>query len=406
MTDLEIAHLLGLLALMLAGAKILGGLAQRIGQPPVLGELTAGVLLGATLLGWIKPDNEMLHGIAELGVVILLFEIGLETDLHQLLRLGGAATAVALAGVIVPFVLGYAVCHFLGLPNMESVVAGAALTATSVGITARVLNDLGRLQEPESQVILGAAVLDDLVGLVILTVVSGLTQGDAITLGSVARITALAFGFLAVVLVIGSYLFPIVFGFLGRNTDPASVRQAGIITALAMAWLAAEAGSAILIGAFAAGLLIRRTAQFKEIEHHAVRLGQFFVPIFFVMVGAAVDLRLFNPFNPENKQTLIVGSLLLLVAIIGKFVAGYTPFWMPGKKSVIGVGMIPRGEVGFIFAQMGLAKGILDRGLFSAIALMVMVTTFMAPPLLKWLFPPRPVGGTPSCDQKHLKPTP
>ncbi len=178
MHHLDVPNFLGLLVVLLAAAKLLGALAQRIGQPAVLGELVAGVIVGASVLGLVNPQNqadprsEALHLLAEIGVVILLFEIGLETDLRQLLRVGGASAVVAVAGVALPFAFGYAACLLLGLSQLVAVVAGAALTATSVGITARVLSDLGRLQEPEGQVILGAAVIDDVIGLIILTVVA------------------------------------------------------------------------------------------------------------------------------------------------------------------------------------------------------------------------------------------
>ena len=179
----QIAQLLGILAIVLAAARLLGAAARWIGQPAVLGELLAGVFLGASVLGLIDlgdhddPQNAVLHFLQEVGVVILLFEIGLETDLVQLLRAGASSTAVAVAGVVLPFAGGYLVCHFFGMGNTTCIVAGAALTATSVGITARVLNDLGRLHEPESQIVLGAAVIDDILGLIILTVVSGLAEG-------------------------------------------------------------------------------------------------------------------------------------------------------------------------------------------------------------------------------------
>lgn len=161
-----------------------------------------------------------------------------------------------------------------------------------------------------------------------------------------------------------------------------------IMLAFSLAWLASVAGSAVIIGAFAAGLLLRNTPQAHEIERGVAHLGHFFVPIFFVTVGAAVDVRVLNPLDEANHQTLLIAGMLIVAAVAGKFVAGYAPFWFPGNKKVIGVGMIPRGEVGLIFAQMGLASGVFDLGLFSAVTLMVMVTTFMAPPLLKFLFPP------------------
>ena len=387
MHHLDVPQFLGLLVVMLGVAKLLAGFAKAIGQPAVLGELLAGVLLGMSVAGLVDPKNEILHLLAELGVVILLFEIGLETDLRKLLRVGGSAAAVAAVGVVLPFALGFGVCRMLGLDNLVGIVAGASLTATSVGITARVLSDLNRLQEPESQIILGAAVIDDVIGLVILAVVTGLTQGQAVTPLSVAATTATAFGFLAGTLILGQFIVPPLARWVSRVELPGTPTILAIMLAFGLAWLASIAGSAIIIGAFAAGLLLRRSPDAHEIEKGVAHLGHFFVPLFFVVVGAAVDVSVLNPIDPANRQTLVIGGLLIAVAVVGKFAAGYAPFWFKGNKKVIGVGMIPRGEVGLIFAQMGLASGVFDAGLFSAVTLMVMVTTFIAPPLLKLLFP-------------------
>jgi Kef-type K+ transport system membrane component KefB len=395
MEHLSVPQFLGLLAVMLAVAKSLGALANRFGQPAVLGELIAGVVLGMSVAGLVDPQNEILHVLAELGVIILLFEIGLETDLRKLLRVGGASSVVAIVGVALPFALGYAVCWFLGLETLVAIVGGATLTATSVGITARVLSDLNRLQEPESQVILGAAVIDDVVGLVILAVVSGMTQGEEVTAAGVAWTTAVAFGFLAATLLIGRFVVPPILSITSRVDLPGTPTTLALILALGLAWLASVSGSAMIIGAFAAGLLVRESPYSHEIERGVAHLGHFFVPLFFVSVGAAVDVTVLNPINPANHRILLIGGLLIVVAVIGKFLAGYAPFWAPLNKKVVGVGMIPRGEVGLIFAQMGLAAGVFDAGLFSAVTLMVMVTTFLAPPLLKLLFPPIHPGQKP-----------
>jgi len=385
---MDVPHQLGVLAVILFAAKLSGWAAQRIGQPAVLGELVAGIILGGSVLNVVDSHDSILHFLAELGVVILLFEIGLETDLRKLLAAGPAATAVAVVGVALPFAIGYGVCRAWGLENLVSIVAGAALTATSVGITARVLSDLGRLQEPESQIVLGAAVIDDIIGLIILTVVAGMTEGMDVTPLGIVQITAVAFGFLVVTLAVGTLLVPRLANAIRRIELPGVTTTAALILALGLAWLADVCGSAMIIGAFAAGMLLTRTPQADEIEHGVAHIGQFFVPVFFVVVGAAVDVRVFNPLESDNWESLAVGSGLIVAAILSKFVSGYAPFWFKGRKAVIGVGMIPRGEVGLIFAQMGLASGLFDAGLFGAVTLMVMVTTFIAPPLLKMLFPP------------------
>jgi Kef-type K+ transport system membrane component KefB len=395
MPHLDVPQFIGLLVIMLASARLFGVLAQIIGQPAVLGELVAGVLLSMAVLGIVDPQNETLHLLAELGVIFLLFQIGLETNLRKLLQVGGASAMVAIAGVVLPFALGYAGCRLLGLNNLVSIVCGATLTATSVGITARVLSDLNRLQEPESQIILGAAVIDDVIGLVILAVVSGLTQGQEITVLGVARTTAVAFGFLIATVALGRFVVPPLVRLVSRISFPGTMTLFAVMLALGLAWLASVAGSATILGAFAAGLLLRETPQAHAIQKDIAPLGHFFVPLFFVAVGAEVNVRVLNPVDPANRHTLFIGCLLIVVAVVGKFFAGYAAFRFPGKKHVIGVGMIPRGEVGLIFAQMGLATGVFDAALFSAVTLMVMVTTFLAPPLLKLLFPPLPRGQRP-----------
>src|SRR3954451_15493059 len=247
MEHLTVPQFLGLLVVMLGVAKLCGTLARAVGQPTVLGELVAGVLLGTSVLGVVDPGVEVVHLLAELGVIVLLFAIGLETDLGKLLKVGGISAAVATLGVVLPFALGYGACRLLGLENIAAIVAGASLTATSVGITARVLSDLGRLQEPESRIILGAAVIDDIIGLIILTVVAGLTEGEPVTALGVARIAGSAFGFLIATLLVGSLLVPLVVKHLGKVGLPGTPAILAVMLAFALAWLADRAGSAVII---------------------------------------------------------------------------------------------------------------------------------------------------------------
>jgi Kef-type K+ transport system membrane component KefB len=235
MEHLELPQFLFLLVAILGAAKAFGGLAQWIGQPAVLGELVAGVVLGASVLGVVNPEVEVLHLLSELGVIILLFAIGLETDLQKLLNVGGPSLIVAIVGVVLPFAIGYGVCWLWELPKLAAIVAGATLTATSVGITARVLSDLNRLQDRESQIILGAAVIDDVVGLVILAVVSGMANGEDISVGRIFVIAATAFGFLAGTLLIGRLIVPRV-GNLYRHIDlPGTATMIALIFALGLA---------------------------------------------------------------------------------------------------------------------------------------------------------------------------
>jgi Kef-type K+ transport system membrane component KefB len=226
-------------------------------------------------------------------------------------------------------------------------------------------------------VVLGAAVLDDVVGLIILSVVSGIAAGNAVTVAGVGLNIAASVGFIVAALIIGGRLAPPVFQFISRLETSGTLGLLALAFAFLLAWLANAAHSAQIIGAFAAGLVLHDTPQRHEIERKVSTLGYFFVPIFFAAVGAAVDLR-----TLADARVAMIGGALIAVAVVGKFVAGYAPVWFRGNKAMIGVAMIPRGEVGLIFAQMGLATGTLDVSLFSAIALMVMVTTFLPPPIL------------------------
>jgi Kef-type K+ transport system membrane component KefB len=378
-----------ILVSILVAAKLFGELAERVGQPAVLGELLAGVVLGASVLGVVDPETEMVHLLAELGVVILLFEIGLETDLKRLMAVGSSAAMVAFAGVVLPFGLGFGVALLLGLDTIAALVAGAALTATSVGITARVLADLGRLDDPEGQVVLGAAVIDDVIGLIILAVIAGVVAGTEVSVAQVAISTVKAFGFLVLALVLGRFFVPGLFDLLGRLGRESNLAVMGLAFALLLSLAAERAGSALIVGAFAAGLVLQPTLWAPVVREGVVRLGHFLVPVFFVAVGAAVDVRSFG-----EPRVLLLGLALLAVGILGKVLAGFTPWWFKGRKLVVGVAMVPRGEVGLIFAQMGLAAGAVDGGQYSALMLMVMGTTFVAPPALRALLkngdPPDP----------------
>lgn len=382
---MTIAELLIALLAIFAAAKLFGELAERVGQPAVLGEMIGGIVVGVSGLHIVDAHDPLLHVLAELGVILLLFLIGLETDLQRLLSVGGAAASVAAVGVILPFAAGYGVGATLGYPTTVSVFLGAALTATSVGITARVLSDLGHLKSDESQVILGAAVVDDILGLVLLTVITAVAAGERMTVPGVAKIVAIAFGFVALAVAVGSLLAPRLVALIARVRVGKALFFASIMFAFGLAYLADLAGSALIIGAFAAGLVLAKTDRGRDIEHEVYDVAQFFIPIFFVSVGAAVDLRALSPFSPATRPFFVVGILLTVVAIAGKLLAGYAASGRPLRKLVIGVGMVPRGEVGLIFAQLGLSAGLLSAGLYSSVALMVMITTFVAPPALRSL---------------------
>ena len=375
--------LLALLAIFVA-AHLFGEIAERLGQPAVLGELAGGVIVGVSGFHLVDPHDVTIHLLSELGVILLLFLIGLETDLKKLIQVGGSATAVAIVGVLLPLAGGIAIGQFVGYGIMVSVFLGASLTATSVGITARVLSDLGHLKDDESQVVLGAAVVDDIIGLVLLTLVGTLAAGGELTFLGVGRIVLVAFGFVILAIVIGSQLAPLLIRLINRIELQRGLFFSSIVFALLLAYVAQQVGSAIIIGSFAAGLVLARTHHGREIEREVHDVAQFFIPIFFVVVGAAVDVK------SLTREYLLIGLALTVVGILGKLAAGYV-VWKKGlRRTVIGVGMIPRGEVGLIFAQIGLSTKLLSPGLYSAVALMVMLTTFITPPLLRRLLVQRP----------------
>ncbi len=368
--------LLALAALILA-TRLLGEVAQRLGQPSVLGELLAGVLLGPSVFSAVDPGDPVIRAFAGLGILILLFEIGLHTDLRSLREVGKEAVSVAAVGVVVPFVVGFFVVQALGFTAIQSLVAGAALTATSIGISARTLRDVGRLETPEGQIVLGAAVLDDLIGLIILGVVAGVAAGNHVSVWSVARLSGLALGFVAVALAVGSYAVPPIFRVVERLRTTGALGLIALAFALLLAWLAETSGSAMIIGALAAGLVLHHTPQRREIERSVTQIGYLFVPIFFASVGAAVDLHAL-----AEPIALIAGLAITIVGVAGKIASGYALRNFDGSRLFVGVAMIPRGEVGLIFAQVGFASGAIGAGEFGAIMLMVVVTTLITPPWL------------------------
>ncbi|MHB1095424.1 MAG: cation:proton antiporter [Gemmatimonadaceae bacterium] len=387
----DVPGLLLVLAAVLAATKVGGALVRRAGQPAVLGELLAGVLLGGSVLGVLDPNEPVMHMLSELGVLVLLFAVGLETDLRSLRRVGVMALSVGAVGIILPFAGGFVVARALGAAPMTSLVIAAALTATSVGISARVLGDLGRLKDDEGQVVLGAAVFDDVIVLVILAVVGNVVAGEVITAGSVTRTALVAIGFVVGAIVLGTLIMRPLMAAVARIGDTGAVGVLALGFAFVTAALAARAGSAMIIGAFAAGLVLHATPQRHEIEKWTTSVGHVLVPVFFASVGAEVDVRaLMSP------AALGLGAALIVAAVVGKVAAGYAPWWFRGNRLLVGVAMVPRGEVGLIFAQMGVAAGVLVGAEFGAVILMVVVTTFITPPLLGLVAgPPKPGSGGP-----------
>lgn len=409
------------LALLLLAAK-LSGLVERFGQPSVLGELLIGVVLGNLTLvgiGVFEPvtADPILAFLAELGVIILLFQIGLESNLAQLGRVGARALMVAVIGVVLPFALGTWVVGPWLLPGLgfnAYLFIGAALTATSVGITARVFRDLAVLKTAEAQIVLGAAVIDDVLGLIILAVVSAIVTAGTVTGGAIAVIVLKAAGFLVGAVVLGQAAAPL-FGRLFSQVDSGSGMKLALalVFALVFAYVAGLIGLAPIVGAFAAGLVLdpvhfrhfaepalvrdvrngletadtqTRTHVLAVLDHHSHRhvedliepLGHFLVPLFFVLTGMRVSLEALFDLPVLATALAITG-----IAVLGKVAAGLAAG--PVNKWVVGWGMVPRGEVGLIFATLGMQLGVLPEREFAVIVIMVILTTLMAPPILATL---------------------
>jgi Kef-type K+ transport system membrane component KefB len=412
--------LLSLIFIYLA-SKLGGELSQLANLPPVLGELVGGVIVGVSALhllvfpeaGAVANDSvivtilqqvaglsaenssavfnsftEVVSVLAELGVIILLFEIGLESDLQELQKVGVRAAIVAVVGVVAPFVAGtVGLILIFGMPTIPAVFAGAALTATSIGITSKVLSELGQLKSTEGQIIVGAAVIDDVLGIIVLAVVASLAKTGEIDVANVVYLIISATAFLLGSIFLGQFFNNSFVAITGKLKTRGNL----VIPALIFAFIMAFLGNAIhleaILGAFAAGLVLDETEARKELDKQILPIADVFVPIFFVTVGARVDLSVLNPSSADNRQGLIIAAFLILVAIIGKVITGWAVF---GKEKVnrlaIGIGMIPRGEVGLVFAGIGAASGVLDKPLQAAIIIMVILTTFIAPPLLRFAF--------------------
>ena len=376
---LNIGRILLDLTIILIVAKVAAEVSDRIHVPAVIGEIIAGILIGPSVLGLVNT-GDMLSFLAELGVIMLLIQVGLETDIVELKSVGRASILVAIIGVVLPMALGFGASSLLGESINTSLFVGAALTATSIGITARVFGDLRALATVEARTVLGAAVVDDVLGLIILTVVTRIVEQGSVGIGTIASTIGLAVGFLAVTSTIGFTIFPQLFARIAksaRSTSTVSVVAIGI--ALGFSVLADKAHLAPIIGAFVAGLALRRIATHERVERDVSSLAQIFVPIFFLNIGISTNIRAM-----ADARVIGVALLLSVVAIVAKIAAASGAIGSRGDKLTIGFGMLPRGEVGLIFASIGLSVGALSEELYGSVLVVVLVTTLVAPPLLRW----------------------
>ncbi len=409
--------LLSLVAIFIA-SKAGGEFFNWLGFPPVLGELVGGVVIGVSALHLVVfPENgdytsslimsilqattglepnaaqttyeatsEVLSVLAELGVIVLLFEIGLESNIRQLLEVGIQSLLVAVVGVTVPFVAGTAgLILIFHTPTVAAIFAGAALTATSIGITSRVLTEIGQLSSTEGQIILGAAVMDDILGIIVLAVVASLAKTGEIDVLNTVYLIISASVFLVGAILLGRFFNNSFVALAKQFKTRGRVVIPALTLALVLSYIAAAINLEAILGAFAAGLVLDETdIEDQHLEDLIIPIADVIVPVFFVTVGTKTDLSVLNPAIPENREGLIIASFLIVVAMIGKVVSGWSVFGIPQvNRLAIGVGMIPRGEVGLVFAAVGSDSGALSPALDVAIILMVILTTFVAPPLLR-----------------------
>jgi Kef-type K+ transport system membrane component KefB len=390
--------LLSLFVIFIA-AQVGAEIAQRLKLPGVVGEIAAGAVIGPSVLGWISAaqiaPGMPIDLLAEIGVVLLLFAVGLETRLEDLRKVGTSALMVAVLGVIVPFVLGTLWAHHERLDWSKSLFVAAAFVATSAGITARVLQELGAVTRIESRVILGAAVIDDILAMLILGIVVALQGGQGVQLGSIALVLLQAVGFVAIIGWVGTRVMRRGSRWLERPINPMSPLTITLALCLGLAYLSTEFGLAAIIGAFLAGMIASETPKRHELEHQMQPLLALLTPFFFVVTGAKIDLGVF-----ASGEALWMLFVVTLIAVVSKLAGGFLGALSLGPRgaTIVGVGMIPRGEVGIVIASLGLAAGVFSNEIYAVIVAMSLLTSVITPPVLAWLLArtPAPLADEPS----------
>jgi Kef-type K+ transport system membrane component KefB len=396
----EITEILVDLFIIFTAAKIAGGLFARLKQPSIVGEVLVGILIGPYVLGWVGVPNEgfihlfggdettahtaltlTLDVLAELGVILLLFFVGLETRVSELMQERGRALLVGALGILFPFVFGFAFMWFTGRGGLESAFVATAMVSTSIGITARVLGDIGVLRQREARIILGAAVVDDVLGLLLLSVVSSTAGGDVNVLELLLTIAEVAL-FFAFVVLIGTRIVRRYSVHLERVPLRNASLMVTLVVMLGFSALAGSIGLAAIIGAFLAGLMLSEAKERYDLEHQAKPIYEFLTPFFFVVTGTKVDIAAL-----QDPGVLGLALGVTALAILGKLVGGrLASLDLPARSAlIIGVGMVPRGEVGLVVASIGISLGVISGDVFSAVVFMSLATTLLAPPALIFL---------------------
>ena len=386
------------LFIVFVAAQIGGEIAQRLKLPGVVGEIAAGCVIGPSLLGWITPEQTAigtpLDVLAEIGVVLLLFSVGLETRLEDLKKVGKVAFLVGVLGVLLPFGMGSVWAHGNGFDWDKSLFVAAAFVATSAGITARVLQELNALQRVESKVILGAAVIDDILAMLLLGVVVSMQGGGGFNLSHLLMVLAGAIGFIAVVGLGGAQVMRWNSSWLEKPLAPHSPLTIVLALCLGLAYLSTLFGLAAIIGAFLAGMIASETRQQHTLEKQTMPLLALLTPFFFVVTGSKIDLH-----ELANADALLILAAVTTIAIVSKLAGGWLGSLSLGRRSatIIGFGMVPRGEVGVVIASLGLAAGVFNNRIYAIIVAMSLLTAMVTPPVLAWLL--RRPGNSEAIDQ-------
>ncbi|NBN89894.1 MAG: hypothetical protein EBV24_06230 [Actinobacteria bacterium] len=378
-SGIDLGRILLELALILCTAKVVAEFAERVGVPAVLGEILAGVVIGPSLLGLVEPSDSLFL-LGELGAILLLMQVGMEIDVGELRNVGRSALTVAIIGVTLPLTIGSFTGLALGESGNTALFIGATLTATSVGITARVFGDLRALSTKEARIVLGAAVADDVLGLIILTIVTRIVEEGTIGIGTIATTSLTAFSFLAVASAVGFTAVPRLIGYVAKKAaSPAAVSVFAVGIALAYSGVADAAKLAPIIGAFVAGAALGKAPAHERIARDVSAVAALFVPVFFLQIGIETDVA-----SMVRPSVLAIAAALIAVAVVTKVVAGWGAGRNGGDKLLVGLGMMPRGEVGLIFATIGMGVGVFDDDLHAALVLVVLATTVISPAALRW----------------------
>jgi len=380
--NVESVSVLLSLFLMFAAAKVMAEVFERLRQPAVVGEILAGVIIGPSILGWVQP-SDLINVLAEIGVIFLLFNVGLETKPKAIFDVGKRAMFVGVMGVLLPFVAGYFIAIAWGGSFAEAMFIGAALVATSVGITARVLAGMGLLDTETSRVILGAAIIDDILGLIILSLVSAVSQGSVSYVG-LGKTAAAAILFTLFVALVGSKVINKLSPVISRLRLQRPFFNLGLVLCLGLSVASVYVGVAAIIGAFLAGMALAESVEDNPRMHQATSgVTEFLVPFFLANIGMQLNIAVFR-----DSSVLLLAVIITLAAVITKFVGCSIGAWGMSRREMaqVGVGMVPRGEVGIVVAQIGLGLGVIEQSFFASVLFMAVTTTLIAPPLIKVFF--------------------